>query len=64
MLLKKDDPYMYPEQVGTAMIHEDVLRQIIDKVIEKSKNGIPSGDDAQFYARSFMERIQQMVENG
>ena len=66
-LLSEDDPYLNPEQPGSVIMNEDLLGQIIGKVVERCKDpkrGIPNQDEVKVYPRSFMEKIREMVEKG
>ncbi|KAK3724887.1 hypothetical protein LTR37_000935 [Vermiconidia calcicola] len=66
-LLSDEDGYMHPEQPGTVMMSEDLLGQIIAKVVERCKDpkrGVPSAEEVKVYPRSFMEKIREMVEKG
>ena len=66
-LLSKQDVYLNPEQPGTVMMNEDILGQIIAKVVERCrdpKRGLPNAEEVKVYPRSFMEKIREMVEKG
>jgi serine/threonine-protein kinase TTK/MPS1 len=66
-LLSKEDVYLHPEQPGTVMMNEDILGQIIAKVVERCrdpKRGLPNAEEVKVYPRSFMEKIREMVEKG
>ena len=66
-LLSHEDVYMYPEQPGAVMMNEDILGQIISKVVERCrdpKRGLPNAEEVRVYPRSFMEKIREMVEKG
>ena len=66
-LLSKEDVYLHPEQPGTVMMNEDILGQIIAKVVERCrdpKRGLPNVEEVKVYPRSFMEKIREMVEKG
>ena len=66
-LLGNDDAFMNPERNGTVLMDEQLLGQIIGKVVERcrdSRRGIPGSDEVKGYPRSFMEKIEAMVEKG
>jgi len=66
-LLSHEDVYLYPEQPGSVMMSEDILGQIISKVVERCrdpKRGLPNTEEVRVYPRSFMEKIREMVEKG
>ena len=66
-LLGKEDVYLHPEQPGTVMMSEELLGQIIAKVVQRcgdGQRGLPGAGEVQSYPRSFMEKIREMVEKG
>ena len=66
-LLSEEDCYLHPEQPGSVMVNEDLLHQIIAKVVERCrdpKRGVPNPEEVKIYPRSFMEKIREMVEKG
>lgn len=66
-LLSANDVYLHPEQPGTVMMNEDILGQIISKVVHRCSDagrGLPNSQEVQMYPRSFMEKIREMVEKG
>jgi serine/threonine-protein kinase TTK/MPS1 len=49
------------------MMSEDLLRQIIDKVVDRCrdpKKGVPTPEEVRTYPGSFMVKIREMVEKG
>jgi serine/threonine-protein kinase TTK/MPS1 len=66
-LLSESDGFLNPETGGAVMMSEDLLRQIIDKVVDRCrdpKKGVPSPDEVRTYPGSFMVKIREMVEKG
>ncbi|KAK3059151.1 hypothetical protein LTR09_000717 [Extremus antarcticus] len=64
-LLADSDVYMNPEQPGTVAMNEDLLGQIINKVIERCRDkGVPSTGESSVYPKSFMDKIRLLVEAG
>lgn len=66
-LLSETDAFLNPEAAGAVMMSEDLLRQIIDKVVDRCrdpKKGIPTPDEVRTYPGSFMVKIREMVEKG
>ncbi|KAG9643304.1 kinase-like protein, partial [Aureobasidium melanogenum] len=64
-LLSHSDPWLYPDVGNAVAMSEDLLAQIIDKVVERCKDpkrGIPSPDEVKQYPASFMSKIREMVE--
>lgn len=64
-LLSSADPWLYPDAGNSVAMSEDLLAQIIDKVVERCKDpkrGIPSQDEVRQYPASFMSKIREMVE--
>ncbi|THZ32088.1 kinase-like protein [Aureobasidium pullulans] len=64
-LLSLSDPWLYPDVGNAVAMSEDLLAQIIDKVVERCKDpkrGIPSPDEVKQYPASFMSKIREMVE--
>ena len=67
-MLDISDPFLYPEGSGPGMvlISEELLGQIITKVVDRCKDpkrGIPTSDEVQQYPGSFMAKIREMQEN-
>lgn len=66
-LLSDGDAYMNPEMAGMVIVSEDLLGQIIGKVVERcrdTKKGPPTSDEVRGYPRSFMEKIWDMQSKG
>ncbi|KAK5174370.1 uncharacterized protein LTR77_001450 [Saxophila tyrrhenica] len=61
-LLSDGDVYMNPEQPGTVMMGEELLRQIIGKVVERCRKDFPGEEEVRGYPRGFMEKIRGLVE--
>lgn len=64
-LLSTGDPFLYPDAGGQVAMSEELLAQIIGKVVERCrdpKRGIPSQEEARQYPASFMAKIREMVE--
>lgn len=61
-LLSKQDPFLYPEAGNSVQMTEELLGQIIEKVVERCKGGVPTKEEFQSYPASFMGKIRQMVE--
>lgn len=64
-LLSGADPWLYPEANGQVAMGEELLGQIIGKVIERCrdpKRGVPAAEEARLYPASFMAKIREMVE--
>jgi serine/threonine-protein kinase TTK/MPS1 len=64
-LLSLADAWLYPDVGNAVAMSEDLLAQIIDKVVERCrdpKRGIPSQDEVRQYPASFMSKIRDMVE--
>ena len=64
MLLAESDPWLYPEAGGAVAMSEELLGQIIAKVVERcrDKRGVPGDAEVRGYAGSFVGRIREMVE--
>ncbi|KAM0715158.1 hypothetical protein Q7P37_009623 [Cladosporium fusiforme] len=66
-LLSDSDAFLNPEAAGAVMMSEDLLRQIIDKVVDRCrdpKKGVPTPEEVRTYPGSFMVKIREMVEKG
>lgn len=66
-LLSETDGFLNPEAAGAVMMSEDLLRQIIDKVVDRCrdpKKGVPTPEEVRTYPGSFMAKIREMVEKG
>lgn len=67
-LLAPSDPWMFPEREGSVMVDEDLLGQIIAKVVarcgEWEVRGWPGKEELALYPGSFLGRIREMVEKG
>ena len=66
-LLSESDGFLNPEAGGAVMMSEDLLRQIIDKVVDRCrdpKKGVPTPEEVRTYPGSFMVKIREMVEKG
>jgi serine/threonine-protein kinase TTK/MPS1 len=66
-LLSDDDPFMNPEGKGGVLMTEEILGQIINKVVARCKDptrGIPSPEEVNQYPHSFMVKIREMQEQG
>jgi serine/threonine-protein kinase TTK/MPS1 len=66
-LLSESDGFLNPETGGAVMMSEDLLRQIIDKVVDRCrdpKKGVPTPEEVRTYPGSFMVKIREMVEKG
>lgn len=66
-LLSETDGFLNPEAGGAVMMSEDLLRQIIGKVVDRCtdpKKGVPTPEEVQTYPGSFMVKIREMVEKG
>ncbi|GAB7328397.1 hypothetical protein MBLNU13_g00373t1 [Cladosporium sp. NU13] len=66
-LLSESDAFLNPEAGGAVMMSEDLLRQIIDKVVDRCrdpKKGVPTPEEVRTYPGSFMVKIREMVEKG
>lgn len=61
-MLSAKDPFMYPDRAGTVVVDEDLLSQIIAKVVERSRKGIPEQAELKTYAPSFMGKIREVAE--
>lgn len=66
-MLAESDPYLNPEGTGagSVLISEDLLGQIINKVIDRCrdpKRDLPGPEEAAQYPRSFFTRIRTMQE--
>lgn len=63
-LLSRNDPFLYPEAGNSVQMSEELLNQIIEKVVERCRDpsGLPAKEEFQSYAGSFMYKIKQMVE--
>lgn len=64
-LLASNDPWLYPEAGNSVAMSEELLGQIIDKVVERCrdpKRGVPSQDEVKQYPASFMSKIREMIE--
>lgn len=64
-LLSPSDPWLYPDAGGAVAMSEELLGQIIAKVVERCrdpKRGVPSADEVRQYPASFMAKIREMVE--
>lgn len=66
-LMSESDGFLNPEAGGAVMMSEDLLRQIIDKVVDRCrdpKKGVPTPEEVRTYPGSFMVKIREMVEKG
>nr|OQO22427.1 hypothetical protein B0A51_13245 [Rachicladosporium sp. CCFEE 5018] len=66
-LLSEGDAFLNPEAGGAVVMTEDLLLQIIGKVVERCKateKGFPSEDEWRTYPRSFIGKFREMVEKG
>jgi len=66
-LLSNEDAFLNPEAGGSVAMSEDLLRQIIDKVVARCKDeskGFPTKEEVANYPGSFMVKIREMVEKG
>lgn len=64
-LLSQTDSWLYPEANNAVSMTEELLGQIIGKVVERCrdpKRGVPSEDEVRQYPASFMAKIREMVE--
>lgn len=64
-LLSAGDPWLYPEAGSAVAMTEELLAQIIEKVVERCrdpKRGVPSPEEVRQYPASFMAKIREMVE--
>jgi len=64
-LLSDSDPWLYPEANASVAMSEELLGQIIGKVVERCrdpKRGVPGPDEVGQYPASFMVKIREMVE--
>lgn len=66
-MLAETDPYLNPEGTGpgAVLMSEDLLGQIISKVLDRCRDpsrGVPSADEAAQYPKSFLSRIRAMQE--
>jgi len=64
-LLGPNDAWLYPEAGGAVAMTEELLAQIIGKVVERCrdpKRGVPVEEEVRQYPASFMAKIREMVE--
>lgn len=64
-LLSESDPWLYPEANAQVSMSEELLGQIIAKVVERCRDpvrGVPGPDEVSQYPASFMVKIREMVE--
>lgn len=64
-LLSSNDPFLYPEAGNSVAMSEELLGQIIDKVVERCrdpKRGVPGQEEVRQYPASFMAKIREMIE--
>ena len=64
-LLSENDAWLYPDASAAVSMSEDLLAQIIGKVVERCKDpkrGIPDQEEVKHYPASFMAKIREMVE--
>ena len=68
LLDEEKDPFMNPEKAGTVILNEELLGQIIGKIVQRcrdSMKALPTEDEImKVYPRSFIERIGAMIEKG
>ncbi|KAF2766226.1 kinase-like protein [Teratosphaeria nubilosa] len=66
-MLGPSDAFLCPEGNGAVQITEELLGQIINKVVARCKDparGIPSPEEVGQYPHSFMVKIREMQEQG
>ncbi|KAK6415571.1 hypothetical protein LTR95_017570 [Oleoguttula sp. CCFEE 5521] len=66
-LLSDGDAFLNPDAGDAVVMTEDLLLQIIGKVVERCKateKGFPTEDEWRTYPRSFIGKIKEMVEKG
>jgi len=66
-LLDDNDPFMNPEGNGGVLITEDILGQIINRVVARCKDsgkGMPTPEEVGQYPHSFIMKIREMQEHG
>lgn len=64
-MLSDEDAFMNPEGKGALLMTEDILGQIINKVVERCKDpkrGVPTPEEVGQYPHSFMAKIREMQE--
>lgn len=72
-MLGEDDGFLQPdclltravEMGGGVVMTEDLLSQIITKVVERCKDpkrGVPTDEEVKNYPGSFLKRIREMQE--
>lgn len=64
-LLSTNDPWLYPEAGNAVAMTEELLAQIIDKVVERCRDpvrGVPDKQEVGQYPSSFMSKIREMIE--
>ncbi|QIW97974.1 hypothetical protein AMS68_003492 [Peltaster fructicola] len=64
-LLSDSDDFLNPEADGAVMIRQEVLDQIINKVVDRcrdTRRGMPTASEVAQYAPSFMVKIKEMAE--
>jgi serine/threonine-protein kinase TTK/MPS1 len=63
-LLLGNDPWLYPEYNQSISMSEDLLGQIIFKVVERCQDprGPPTKEEIKQYPASFMVKIREMIE--
>jgi len=64
-LLGGSDAWLYPEANAQVGMGEELLGQIIGKVVERcrdAKRGVPGDEEVGQYPASFMAKIREMVE--
>lgn len=64
-LLASNDPWLYPEAGNSVAMSEELLAQIIEKVVDRCrdpKRGVPGQDEVRGYPASFMAKIRDMIE--
>ena len=65
-MLAQEDAWMNPDGKGQVLMSEDLLRQIIEKVVDRCtdpKRSAPEPQEWGQYPRSFMEKIREMQAN-
>lgn len=64
-LLSPNDQWLHPEAGNAVSMSEELLAQIIGKVVERCrdpKRGVPTNEEVRQYPASFMAKIREMVE--
>jgi serine/threonine-protein kinase TTK/MPS1 len=64
-MLQDGNLYMNPEQPGSVIMNEDLLSQVIAKVVQRcrdTKSGLPTPEELSVYPKSFMDKIRQLNE--